>query len=96
MRTVAALSILLSLTLSSCSWLRPDLVSTRPVQIPFDLPSHLRQCAAQLGVSDPEAVKTVGQLMIAYGQERTARLELKACHEEIVRLIDVHNEQVKP
>jgi zinc D-Ala-D-Ala carboxypeptidase len=61
----------------------------------FNLPTHLRQCAQQAGLSNPDNVTTVGQLLIAFGQERTARLELGACHAEIVRLIDVHNAQTK-
>ena len=88
MRTAAALLILPSLMLSACL---PDLVVTRPVGVPFALPSHLRACAEKVSVTDPATVKTVGQLMVAYGDERASTAELRACHAEIVRLIDLHN-----
>lgn len=64
---------------------------TKPVGVPFALPSHLRQCAEKLGYTDPATLKTVGQLLLGFGNEQGARLELEACHAEIVRLIDVHN-----
>lgn len=64
---------------------------TRPLGVPFALPSHLRACAEKVSVTDPATVKTVGQLMVAYGDERASTAELRACHAEIVRLIDLHN-----
>ena len=88
MRTATVLLILPSLMLSACL---PDLVVSRPVGVPFALPSHLRQCAEKLGYTDPATLKTVGPLLLGFGTEQGARLELEACHAEIVRLIDVHN-----
>lgn len=67
-------------------------MATRPEGVRFDLPTHLRQCAEALGVTDPSRIATVGELLAAYGTERTGRAELAACHAEIVRLVDVHNE----
>lgn len=85
------LSTLLSVTLSGC-WLFPDApMASRPVGVRFDLPTHLRDCARALGVTDPSKIATVGELLAAYGTERTGRAEVTACHAEIVRLIDVHN-----
>lgn len=89
-----ALSILLSVMLSGC-WLFPEPpLASRPVGVRFDLPTHLRECAKALGVSDPGRIASVGDLLSAYGTERTGRLELAACHAEIVRLVDVHNENM--
>ena len=58
--------------------------------VPFDLPSHLRQCAEKTG-TDPSTIKTVAQLLLAYGDERALSAELRACYVETIRLIDVHN-----
>ncbi len=78
MPTRIVLLILLSLMLSAC-W--PEgLTVTKPVGVPFDLPSHLRQCAEKTG-TDPSTIKTVAQL-------------LGACYIETIRLIDVHNAAV--
>jgi hypothetical protein len=33
-------------------------------------------------------------LLTGYGIERTSAEELRACHHETIRLIDVHNEQM--
>ena len=63
---------------------------TKPVGVPFDLPSHLRQCAEKTG-TDPSTIKTVAQLLLAYGDERALSAELRACYVETIRLIDVHN-----
>lgn len=64
---------------------------TKPVGVPFALPSHLRQCAERLGYVDPGSLKTVAQLLLGFGDEQGAHYELDACVTEIVRLIDVHN-----
>lgn len=64
---------------------------TKPVGVPFALPTHLRECAKRLGYVDPASLKTVGQLLIGFGDEQAAHSELDACHAEIVRLIDAHN-----
>ena len=88
MRTRIVLLILLSLMLSAC-W--PEgLMVTKPVGVPFDLPPHLRQCAEKTG-TDPSTIKTVAQLLLAYGDERALSAELRVCYVETIRLIDLHN-----
>ena len=68
---------------------------TKPVGVPFEVPTHLRECARQYGLTDPGALVTRSDLMLAYGQERTGHLGVAACLEEIVRLADAHNEQMR-
>ena len=58
--------------------------------VPFDLPTHLRQCAEKTG-ADPAAIKTVAQLLLAFGDERAVSAELRACYAEVIRLVDIHN-----
>lgn len=62
--------------------------------VPFDLPANLRTCADQVPLTDPEAIRTRGDLKSAYGDEYTAHIVLAACIRETVRLVDVHNEQM--
>jgi hypothetical protein len=47
-----------------------------------------------VATTEPTTFATVGDLLVGYGVERTGRLEVSACHREIVRLIDVHNKQM--
>jgi hypothetical protein len=47
-----------------------------------------------VATTEPTTFATVGDLLVGYGVERTARLEVSACHRETVRLIDVHNKQM--
>lgn len=61
--------------------------------VPLDLPPNLRQCDSG-DTTDPAAMVSVGDLLIGYSVERTARAAEKACHREAVRLIDVHNAQM--
>jgi len=51
-------------------------------------------CAEDAATTDPEKFLTVADLLTGYGIERTSAEELRACHRETVRLIDVHNEQM--
>ena len=44
--------------------------------------------------TDPTTFLTVADLLTGYGIERTSAEELRACHQETVRLIDVHNAQM--
>jgi hypothetical protein len=87
-----ARSALASLLLCGCS--APPTV-TKPVGVPFDLPTNLRQCASQYGLTDPTTFKVSGDLMLGYGTERNSHVGVSDCLEELVRLIDVHNQKMK-
>lgn len=63
--------------------------------VPFELPSHLRQCAEEYGVTVPETLQTRADLLAAYGQERKANLTKSECIREIARLVDKHNENMR-
>lgn len=63
--------------------------------IPFDLPANLRTCIESAPpLTRPSLLKTVGDLKLAYGDEYTSHVVLNACYMELLRLIDVHNEQM--
>lgn len=68
---------------------------TKPVGVPFQVPTHLRDCARQYGLTDPTGLQTRSDLMLAYGQERDGHIGVAACLEEIIRLADAHNDQMK-
>ena len=85
------LSLPLIFLTCSCS----NLVAEKPVGIPFDLPAHLRTCVEQAPpLTRPTILKTIGDLKLAYGDEYTAHVMLTACVSEIIRLVDIHNEQM--
>jgi hypothetical protein len=87
----SALSILSSVMLCGCS---PLFQGSKPVGVPFALPANLRICAEGAATTDPAAFLTVADLLTGYGIERTSAEELRACHQETVRLIDFHNQQM--
>lgn len=62
--------------------------------VPFALPANLRVCAEGAATTDPTTFLTVADLLTGYGIERTSAEELRACHQETVRLINVHNSQM--
>lgn len=63
--------------------------------IPFDLPANLRTCVEQAPpLTRPSLMKTLGDLKLGYGDEYTFHVVLAACYAEVIRLIDVHNEQM--
>ncbi len=68
---------------------------TKPVGVPFALPSHLRLCAETIGTTDPAKLAEVGELLVAYSIERSGRITVVACNAEMIRLIDVHNESMQ-
>ncbi len=70
-------------------------MATRPVGVPFELPSHLRLCADMAGTTDPEKLVEVGELLVAYSVERSGKVTVIACNAEIIRLIDVHNANMR-
>ncbi len=86
------LLLLASVLLYGCS--EPPQVS-RPLGVPFQVPTHLRECARQYGLTNPSAFLTRSDLMIGYGQERGAHIGVSACLEELIRLADVHNAKMK-
>ncbi len=86
----SGLSILSSVMFCGCS---SPFQAGKPVGMPFALPANLRVCADDAATTDPEGFLTVADLLIGYGIERTSAEELRACHQETVRLIDIHNAQ---
>src|SRR5690242_6260659 len=92
MRIRSAHLILSSVMLSGCL---ETFAPTKPVGVPFNLPPNLRQCDETVGTSEPTTFVSVGDLLVGYGVERTGRLEISACHLETVRLINIHNAQMK-
>ena len=68
---------------------------TKPVGVPFEVPTHLRQCSSGYALTDPTAMATRADLMLGYGQERTGHAGVAACLEELLRLADEHNAQMR-
>lgn len=62
--------------------------------VQFVLPANLRLCADGAATTDPTTFISVADLLTGYGIERTSAEELRVCHRETVRLIDVHNDQM--
>ncbi len=62
--------------------------------VPFALPANLWVCAEASPSTDPTTSLTVADLLTGYGIERTSVEEVRARHQETVRLINVHNLQL--
>lgn len=87
--------LLVPLTFLICSCSNPlELVTTKPVGVPFLLDGALRACLLRAAFTDPETIRTQGELKLAYGDEYTEHIKLYHCAAEVVALIDKHNDQM--
>lgn len=63
--------------------------------VPFDLPSHLRECGQTYTGRPFDQLRTRADLLIALDLEAGERDKAAACVAEIARLVDVHNAKMK-
>lgn len=63
--------------------------------IPFELPTHLAQCADKYGLTDPATFIVRADLELGYAQERAGNMTKSECLREIVRLVEVHAAKVR-
>lgn len=65
---------------------------SKPLGIPFDLPTHLRDCAQRYTGRPFDQLRTRADLLLALDVESGERDKAAACIAEIARLVDKHND----
>lgn len=68
---------------------------TKPVGVPFNLPTHLRQCAEPGVATKPDEFVDRGDLLVGIGSERSLSMTKSECIREISRLTDEHNAKMR-